>query len=88
MSQAVAMRLIRVSAFLPEVTQKIQSRRSTAVMTPQVARAFGKHGRCTRNGRTAEPQQQTRLPGAQAAASIPACKLQRPGHTDRPAQSP
>lgn len=39
MSHAVAMRLTRVSAFLPETTQKIRSRRATAVMSSQVARA-------------------------------------------------
>src|SRR5690606_29039799 len=41
LSQAVAMRLIRVSAFLPEMIQWIQSRRATAVMSSQVARATG-----------------------------------------------
>src|SRR5690606_15627895 len=41
LSQAVAIRLTRVSAFLPEVIQWIQSRRATAVMACQVARAAG-----------------------------------------------
>src|SRR5690606_10425767 len=41
LSQAVAMRLTRVSAFLPELIQWIQSRRATAVMSSQVARAAG-----------------------------------------------
>ena len=37
MSQAVSMRFTRVSAFLPEPIQWIQSRRATAVMSSQVA---------------------------------------------------
>lgn len=41
MSQAVAMRLARVSAFLPDVTQWIQSRRATGVMSFHVANAAG-----------------------------------------------
>lgn len=41
MSIAVARRLPRVSAFLPEVIQWIQSRRATGVMSAQVACASG-----------------------------------------------
>ena len=41
LSQAVSMRFTRVSAFLPDVTQWIQSRRATGVMSCQVARAAG-----------------------------------------------
>ena len=41
LSQATQMRLVRVSAFLPEVIQAIQSRRATAVMSSQAARAPG-----------------------------------------------
>ena len=41
LSQATAMRLARVSAFLPEPIQWIQSRRATAVMSSHVARAAG-----------------------------------------------
>ena len=37
LSQAVTMRLPRVSAFLPEVIQWIQSRRATGVMSAHVA---------------------------------------------------
>ena len=37
MSQAVAMRRSRVSAFLPEVIQWIQSRRATGVISDHVA---------------------------------------------------
>src|SRR5690606_25981668 len=36
LSQAVSMRFTRVSAFLPEVIQAIQSRRATGVMSAQV----------------------------------------------------
>src|SRR5690606_26280575 len=41
LSQAVSMRFTRVSAFLPEVIQWIQSRRATGVMSDQVALAAG-----------------------------------------------
>src|SRR3546814_15383544 len=41
LSQAVSMRLTRVSAFLPEMIQAIQSRRATGVMSVQVAFAAG-----------------------------------------------
>src|SRR3546814_16368564 len=37
LSQAVSMRLTRVSAFLPEMIQAIQSRRATGVMSVHVA---------------------------------------------------
>src|SRR3546814_7984195 len=62
LSQAVAMRLTRVSAFLPEMIQEIKSRRAPGVMSVHVAFAAGLAARALRSRKhTSELQSLMRI---------------------------